>query len=152
MGGNHNAGASSGARRRAFKYAAELAAFSDCPPQVVANCVEETVYRFVKDPMNDSFLPMALLPDGLDEPCCEGYALSMYVSVAKAKKRWRQLFRKNSDRVLELMGDRLAEVRLEPGHGVRTAVSTSGHFGVFEFADVNFAGSSRLLPGCLTDD
>ena len=140
---------------RPWKYAAELAALMNCPPQSVT-AITKTAYRFVHENITDprNFLPVALIPGARlpgSAPCCTEYSLSFFENQEKAIERLRQLhgqqplFHKRS-------GGCIATVAIDAGDGEATIASKKWtHFDLFEYAEAEMSGKAGPVTRVIQD-
>lgn len=132
-----------------FKYSAEIMPIPSCPPSAVRPC-KGILFRFVfEDAAHpNNFRPPAVIqPErkfANDEGRCGGYALSMFVTEAKAVAFY-QAFLARRKNAYKILGTHLAEVAIEQTDALVTPADTKGHVDVHETQGVDWAQKHRVL-------
>ena len=130
-----------------YKYAVDLRTMNNCPPPAASKGVQAG-YRFVWCPVGvDCFLPIAKMEttrsnNPNSKPSCSAFAISLFVDEVSARKKLKEVhgFKKGA-----MLWTHLAVVGLTPSHGRQTEPSKTGHFELFEYADVELHTVSTLV-------
>jgi len=123
----------------AFKYQTDINAVQHCPP---ANVVSEDskAYRFVHSPLTAaSFTPIAKTSPSRPlsgKSACLGLGLSFYNTREAAENKFTQIT-KTHPNFHKKVGNKIASGVLTKNQGVRSKISTDGHFTFFEFANLS---------------
>jgi hypothetical protein len=134
-----------------WKYASDLASLPGCPP-TNAQPRERAAFRFVWNPVEwTSFVPVAIMRPGppqrtnrRNQRSCSAYGLSMFTTEALARARFAKL-EENNREIRKSVGTHLAHVALTMAHGVQTEESSTGHFDLHEYEDVDLVSVSALV-------
>lgn len=130
------------AARPAFKYAAYLSKFNDCPSTM--NCAPQdvTAFRWVydPDPANLSYTPQALKPKArrYAKEQCDGYGLSLWLTEAGARDLFETIKRTFDpsvahDRAMKVLGTHLNSLQITAAHGECDDERDDGHFTFHEY-------------------
>lgn len=143
-----------------FKYKEFLDKISDCP---MSDCVEKdrSVFRIVHEDIShpNNFLPTLLIAPGRKEtvpryreggkPLCKGYALSMFNSLDKTKKKYNSLAEVMGNIEAEL-GTHIAEGQVLQSDGVVGKKGGDGHMNFFEYKNADLASKFTIVQDMRT--
>jgi hypothetical protein len=139
-----------------FKYQKYLETLSiPCPP-VDYKPESRVAFRFVFETTHEkyqnNFLPILIIKPARknrfkeDSSQCQGYALSLFDSLAQANQKFINLTRKTNPYILkESLGTHLAQGIIEPGDGVVSAINEEGHFSLHEFEETDLQKKFRII-------
>lgn len=131
-----------------YKYQIELTAIPKCPPKAVGS-IEMEAFRFVfsKD-LSNSFIPPAIRKPtrifSSEVAKCSALALSFFVSIELAQKKFRELISLNEG-IADEIGDSLASIKVTKTDGMGTSPSSKGHFDLHEFEDNQLLNSAKII-------
>lgn len=121
-----------------FKYAAELAALQDCPPQT-CQPQEITAFRtvFSDPPTAKCFAPLAKrsparVNDMTGSARCSAQGLSFFISLDALRQRMRHL-KRTAKNLEKSVGNKIARGVLNEDDGLCDGASDLGHFTFHEF-------------------
>jgi len=123
-----------------FKYAAQLALFTGCPPPCTPASGE--VFRVVHKPIvKKDFEPQGLYPKDDATPDCSDWGLSMFTTAGavQAKFGGRNGLMKKYRKMRNDLGEYIAKGTLNNAHGNTTPPSKSKHFDLYEFTGTDLA-------------
>lgn len=120
----------------ALKYQAEIDKLP-CDMQGFGEQNNRDSYRWVFEDITlpKNFLPVFLLDDR-ERVNCKGWALSLFSTQEKAKKRLLRLT-KNKPLLYQKLGNCIAKGSLMKEHGVSDEAADNGHFSLFEYEKVD---------------
>jgi len=139
-----------------FKYQKYLETLSiPCPPADYKS-ESRVAFRFVFETTHEkyqnSFLPVLIIKPARknrlkeDSSKCQGYALSLFDSLAKANQKFINLTRKTSSYILkESLGTHLVQGIIEPRDGVVSAINEEGHFSLHEFEETDLQKKFSII-------
>lgn len=136
-----------------LKYGRLIEGLLNCPP-AACRSMNITGYRFVFEDLNhrNNYMPpLVIHPQRVNSPKfstdarkCEGYALSMFDGLDKAKRKYAKLARdfRNIERTI---GCHIAEFVIEEKDGLVSTANSEGHFDLHEFEETTFLDRVRLV-------